>query len=223
MIWAWTWIIWRGAASGASISIPRLEETDHPSDAPTMVAGLDERSRRMMAEAESRARDKDLTELERELEASFVADLGQRPRGDQDRGARARIGAHGADAARHDSRSLRDLALQVARVFRRSGTGALRRRFDLAAARHQRRQHRPGSRSARECLGGRYRRTAARRRRSLLHRGVRGQPAQPQGRSRRRRGAQRSEAAAPTSSRRSAPAHQPRSRRRNSRCRNWSR
>ncbi len=65
-----------GAASGASISIPRLEETDHPSDAPTMVAGLDERSRRMMAEAESRARDKDLTELERELEASFVADLG---------------------------------------------------------------------------------------------------------------------------------------------------
>jgi pilus assembly protein FimV len=65
-----------GTASGASVSIPRLEETDHPSDAPTMVAGLDEKSRRMMAEAESRARDKDLTELERELEASFVADLG---------------------------------------------------------------------------------------------------------------------------------------------------
>jgi pilus assembly protein FimV len=65
-----------GAASGASVNLPRLEETDHPSDAPTMVAGLDEKSRRMMAEAESRARDKDLTELERELEASFVADLG---------------------------------------------------------------------------------------------------------------------------------------------------
>jgi pilus assembly protein FimV len=63
-------------ANGASVSIPRLEETDHPEDAPTMVAGLDEKSRRMMAEAESRARDKDLTELERELEASFVADLG---------------------------------------------------------------------------------------------------------------------------------------------------
>jgi pilus assembly protein FimV len=61
---------------GASVSIPRLEETDHPSDAPTMVAGLDEKSRRMMAEAASRTRDKDLTELERELEASFVADLG---------------------------------------------------------------------------------------------------------------------------------------------------
>ncbi len=65
-----------GAASSASVSLPRLEEADHPSDAPTMVAGLDEKSRRMMAEAESRARDKDLTELERELEASFVADLG---------------------------------------------------------------------------------------------------------------------------------------------------
>jgi pilus assembly protein FimV len=52
-----------------------LETTDHPDDMPTMVAGLDERSRRMMAEAEKNARDKDLTELERELEASFIADL----------------------------------------------------------------------------------------------------------------------------------------------------
>jgi pilus assembly protein FimV len=52
-----------------------LEETDHPDDAPTMVAGLDERSRRMMAEAEARAHDKDLTELERELEASFISEL----------------------------------------------------------------------------------------------------------------------------------------------------
>jgi pilus assembly protein FimV len=58
-----------------SVIIPKLEETDHPSDAPTMVAGLDERSRRMMAEAESRARDRDLTELERELEASFISEL----------------------------------------------------------------------------------------------------------------------------------------------------
>jgi pilus assembly protein FimV len=64
------------AETGApSISHP-LEETDHPADAPTMVAGLDEKSRRMMAEAENRSRDRDLTELERELEASFVADLG---------------------------------------------------------------------------------------------------------------------------------------------------
>jgi pilus assembly protein FimV len=41
-----------------------------------MVAGLDDKSRRMMADAESRSRDRDLTELERELEASFIADLG---------------------------------------------------------------------------------------------------------------------------------------------------
>jgi pilus assembly protein FimV len=64
-------------ATGApSISNAHLAETDHPNDAPTMVAGLDDESRRMMAEAESRSRDRDLTELERELEASFVADLG---------------------------------------------------------------------------------------------------------------------------------------------------
>ncbi len=62
-----------GAPSG--ISIGPLEETDHPSDAPTMVAGLDDRSRRMMEEAARDSRDKDLTELERELEASFIADL----------------------------------------------------------------------------------------------------------------------------------------------------
>ncbi len=59
-----------------SISIPRLDEENHPADAPTMIAGLDDRSRRMMADADSRARDQDLTSLERELEASFVADLG---------------------------------------------------------------------------------------------------------------------------------------------------
>jgi pilus assembly protein FimV len=52
-----------------------LESTDHPDDMPTMVAGLDDKSRRMMADAEKNARDKDLTELERELEASFIADL----------------------------------------------------------------------------------------------------------------------------------------------------
>ncbi len=52
-----------------------LEETDHPADAPTMVAGLDEHSRKLLADAESRARDRDLTELERELEASFISEL----------------------------------------------------------------------------------------------------------------------------------------------------
>jgi pilus assembly protein FimV len=63
-------------SSPPSLSHSHLDITDHPSDAPTMVAGLDEKSRRMMAEAESRSREKDMTELERELEASFVADLG---------------------------------------------------------------------------------------------------------------------------------------------------
>jgi pilus assembly protein FimV len=63
-----------GSPSG-SATISPLEQTDHPSDAPTMVAGLDERSRRMMEEAAKNSRDRDLTELERELEASFIADL----------------------------------------------------------------------------------------------------------------------------------------------------
>jgi pilus assembly protein FimV len=58
-----------------SISNSHLDKTDHPADAPTMVAGLDEKSRRMMAEMENRSRDRDLTNLERELEASFIADL----------------------------------------------------------------------------------------------------------------------------------------------------
>ena len=58
-----------------AVSGSHLEQTDHPADAPTMIAGLDEHSRRMIAEAEGRARDRDLTELERELEASFISDL----------------------------------------------------------------------------------------------------------------------------------------------------
>jgi len=61
--------------TGAPIDLSHLEETDHPSDAPTMVAGLDERSRRIMADAERAARDRELSELERELESSFVTDL----------------------------------------------------------------------------------------------------------------------------------------------------
>jgi len=76
------------ATGSISASIPILEDTDHASDSPTMVAGMDERSRRMIADAERNAReaeraaqsdapadDRDLTELERELEASFVAEL----------------------------------------------------------------------------------------------------------------------------------------------------
>jgi pilus assembly protein FimV len=66
-----------GSPSGDNLS--PLEATDHPADAPTMVAGLDERSRRMMEDAANNARDRDLTELERELEASFIADLDSPP------------------------------------------------------------------------------------------------------------------------------------------------
>ena len=61
-----------------SPSVPHLEETDHPADAPTMIAGLDDKSRRLMAEAagnRSQEHDRDMTELERELEASFIADM----------------------------------------------------------------------------------------------------------------------------------------------------
>ena len=65
--------------SPSSDHLSPLEETDHPADAPTMVAGLDERSRRMMQEAAKQAQDRDLTELERELEASFIADLDSPP------------------------------------------------------------------------------------------------------------------------------------------------
>jgi pilus assembly protein FimV len=61
--------------SPSSDHLAPLEQTDHPADAPTMVAGLDERSRRMMEEAAKNSQDRDLTELERELEASFIADL----------------------------------------------------------------------------------------------------------------------------------------------------
>jgi pilus assembly protein FimV len=61
--------------SPSTDGISPLEETDHPADAPTMVAGLDGRSRHMMDEATKNVHDRDLTELERELEASFIADL----------------------------------------------------------------------------------------------------------------------------------------------------
>ncbi len=64
-----------GDLNGSTVKERELEDTGHPDDAPTMVAGLDERSRRMIAEAETRSRDNDLTELERELEASFISEL----------------------------------------------------------------------------------------------------------------------------------------------------
>ncbi len=53
-----------------------LEITGHPHETPTMIAGLDDRSRRLMESAHEQAADRDLTDLERELEASFVAEMG---------------------------------------------------------------------------------------------------------------------------------------------------
>jgi pilus assembly protein FimV len=54
-----------------------LESTDQSaaSDSATVIAGMDEKSRRMLREAETNAKDTDLTQLERELEASFIAEL----------------------------------------------------------------------------------------------------------------------------------------------------
>lgn len=54
-----------------------LESTDQTaaSDSATVIAGMDEKSRRMLREAETNAKDTDLTQLERELEASFIAEL----------------------------------------------------------------------------------------------------------------------------------------------------
>jgi pilus assembly protein FimV len=66
----------------ASDSLSPLDETDHPPDAPTMVAGLDERSRKLISDANASSRDLDMTELERELEASFIAELDASPEDD---------------------------------------------------------------------------------------------------------------------------------------------
>jgi pilus assembly protein FimV len=55
-------------------SLAHLEQTDQ-GETPTMIAGMDDRSRRLMAEADSRSHEPDLTEIERELEASFISEL----------------------------------------------------------------------------------------------------------------------------------------------------
>jgi pilus assembly protein FimV len=53
-----------------------LERTDQSvNDGATVIAGMDERSRHALREADNSAKDSDLTQLERELEASFIAEL----------------------------------------------------------------------------------------------------------------------------------------------------
>ena len=148
-------------------SIPRLEETDHPSDAPTMVAGLDERSRRMMAEAESRARDQGSDRARARIGSLVRRRSRHGPRGDQNRRVGPGVRAHGADAprARRSRSATSATRAQIARIFRRAGTRPRRPGFHLEVARHQLRQHRLGSGPARQRLGDRrHRRAAARRR-----------------------------------------------------------
>jgi pilus assembly protein FimV len=75
------------------------EETDHPADAPTMVAGLDENSRRLLEEAASRGRDPNRT-----MEASSLDDPIARDGGtgtwvlDDDTDQPASTRANGADS-----------------------------------------------------------------------------------------------------------------------------
>ncbi len=125
-----------------------LEETDHPSDAPTMVAGLDDKSRHMMAEAERNARDRDLTELERELEASFVADL----ESSRDEIKTAVLGPESAPTV-HMPRSIDPV--ETSRFAAVSDSDP---RVHLEAARTQRRQHRLGSGPSGLRAGQRHRR-----------------------------------------------------------------
>ena len=157
-----------------------------------MVAGLDESSRRMMEEAEKNARDRDLTELERELEASFIADLDthheeiktavlgpesaptvQMPR-DADRSS-----ATSRFKASPEFSDIRDPdKVDVDSTSKLRGINADSIDLDL-------------DRLANALGTRRYRRAAARGRGGFLHRGVRGEPAQPARRSRRRRGDER--------------------------------
>ena len=87
-----------GTPSGSGIS--PLEETDHPADAPTMVAGLDDRSRRMMEEAEKNCARPRFDRAR--ARAGSLVHRGSRSatRRDQDRGARTRVRSDGAHAAR---------------------------------------------------------------------------------------------------------------------------
>ena len=61
------------APAPISSSLERTDQTSH--DGATVVAGMDEKSRNALREAENNANDSDLTQLERELEASFIAEL----------------------------------------------------------------------------------------------------------------------------------------------------
>ena len=172
-------------------SIPQLAETDHPSDAPTMVAGLDERSRRMMEEAAKNARDRDLTELERELEASFIADLDAH----QEEIKTAVLGPEAAPTV------LMPREAEVSATMRYKSSPEFSdirdpERLDLDSTSKLRGINADSidldlDRLATALSTRRYPRAAARGRGSVLDRSVRGQPAQPARRPRCGRGDER--------------------------------
>ena len=63
-------------ATGAPAGVESLEGRDRAaSEAPTVISGMDEEQRRSLDAAQPMARDTELTQLERELEASFIAEL----------------------------------------------------------------------------------------------------------------------------------------------------
>ncbi len=183
-----TSISWNRPARRRPTAFSPLAETDHPADAPTMVAGLDERSRRMMEEAAKNSRDRDLTELERELEASFIADLDAH----QEEIKTAVLGPESAPTVlmpRESRMSSRDRARQIRRPS--SPTFAIRSKVDLDSTSKLRGINADSidldlDRLATALGQRRYRRAAACGRGSVLDRGVRGQSAQPARRSRRR-------------------------------------
>jgi pilus assembly protein FimV len=89
-------------------TLDSLEQTDHPSDAATMVAGMDEKSRRLMAAAESRSRsDEDTIEEAGKsptgtwvLDDKTLAATVQLPGGNTDNASTDRVRALDPDTAR---------------------------------------------------------------------------------------------------------------------------
>jgi pilus assembly protein FimV len=95
-------------ADTGETTLDALEQTDHPSDAATMVAGMDEKSRRLMAEAESRARvaEDTLEEAGKSPTGTWVLDdktlaaTVQLPGGNTDSASTDRVRALDTDTAR---------------------------------------------------------------------------------------------------------------------------
>jgi pilus assembly protein FimV len=63
-------------ATDTPSGVSALEKTDKSAaEAPTVISGLDNSARRRLADTQPTAKDTDLTQLEKELEASFIAEL----------------------------------------------------------------------------------------------------------------------------------------------------